>query len=141
MQRITAHEMLMRMAHIAAMRGTCNRKQVGCVIAQDTRVISHGYVGSPPGLPHCLDEGCIIDPRTGGCIRTQHSEMNAIAYAARKGIAIQGSKLYVTLSPCIACAKAIITAGIVEVYYAEEYRDTEPLKYLNQAGVRTCHTE
>jgi dCMP deaminase len=127
--------MLLRMAEISSMRGTCNRKQVGAIIARDTRVISSGYVGSPPGTPHCLDAGCIIGPE-GGCIRTQHAEANAIAFAAKKGIATEGSTLYVTLSPCIACAKLIIAAGIIQVVYITKYRDESGLNYLEAGGVR-----
>jgi deoxycytidylate deaminase len=47
--------MLMEMALVVARRGTCNRKQVGAVIARDGRVISIGYNGAPPGLPHCSE--------------------------------------------------------------------------------------
>lgn len=131
--RISRDQMLMRIARTVAERGTCNRASVGCVIVREGRILSMGYVGSPPGAPHCHDAGCIIDKVTGGCIRTQHAEANAIAWAARCGIAIEGASLYVTLSPCLPCAKMILTAGIQAVYFAEPYRDTSGLDYLSDA--------
>jgi len=135
-ERITVDEMLMRMAETCALRGTCTRKSVGAVIARETRVISTGYVGAPAGMPHCLDVGCLIDPHTGGCIRTLHAEANAIAFAARKGIATEGSTLYTTLSPCLACAKLIVPAGIACVKYSSEYRDKSGVEYLELANIR-----
>ena len=135
LNRMTVDEMLMHVANIIAARGTCNRKSVGAVIARDTRVVSTGYVGSPPGHSHCLDVGCLIDEATGGCIRTQHAEANSIAFAARHGIATEGCSLYTTLSPCLPCAKLILAAGITMVRYEVEYRDTTGVEYLRNAGV------
>lgn len=134
MNRITLDEMLMRMAEITALRGTCKRKSVGAVIARDTRVISTGYVGAPSGMPHCLDIGCDIGSE-GGCIRTLHAESNAIAFAARKGISVEDSVMYITLSPCLPCAKLIVSAGIYRVWYANAYRDDAGVKYLQSAGI------
>lgn len=133
------HDTLMRVAYIMATRGTCNRKQVGAVIAKDTRIISTGYVGSPSGQPHCTEAGCIIGP-DGGCIRTLHAETNAIAFAAKNGLPISGSTLYVTLAPCLPCAKLIVSAGIHEVYYYAEYRDMSGVEYLMTAGVKVCQS-
>lgn len=137
MTRPTIDEVMMQNAWSWSKRGTCNRKQVGAVIAVDTHIVSTGYVGSPPLTPHCIDAGCIIDPTTGGCIRTLHAEVNAIAFAARKGIAIGGGTLYTTLSPCLPCAKLIVAVGIVRVIYADSYRDESGVEYLQNAGVTT----
>lgn len=43
---------------------------------------------------------------------TEHAERNAIYYAARKGIALEGSTLYVDWCPCTDCARGVIQAGI-----------------------------
>lgn len=131
--RLTRDQMLMGIAMIVSNRGTCNRASVGAVIASEGRVVSMGYVGSPPGHPHCHDVGC--DLQNGGCVRTLHAESNAIAYAARKGISTEGCSLYTTLSPCLSCAKLILSAGITEVIYLGEYRDRRPLQYLWQSGI------
>ena len=133
--RIGRDELNMRIAQLMAMRGTCQRGSVGCVITQDGRVVSTGYVGAPAGMPHCPDEGCDMGPN-GGCRTTSHAEAGAIAFAARKGVILEGSTLYVTLSPCETCAKLIINAGIREVYYKEPYRDTSGLELLIVAGLK-----
>lgn len=135
MNRITLDQVLMENAVSWAKRGTCTRKYVGAVIAVETRVVSTGYVGAPHGMPHCLDAGCTLDPVTGGCIRTLHAESNAIAFAARKGISLEGGVLYVTLSPCLPCAKLIIASGIVGVKYLDRYRDTSGVELLQSVGV------
>lgn len=125
--------MLMEMAMTASKRGTCLRRQVGAVIAREGRVLSLGYVGAPAGLPHCRPETC---SKENPCERTIHAEANAIAFAAREGIALDDSVMYCTASPCLHCAKLIINSGIVEVIYFEEYRVTDPINLLRQAGIR-----
>jgi len=130
-ERISRDQMLMEMAIIASKRSTCTRKHVGAIIAIEGRPVSVGYAGAPSGLPHCLEHGCLTGP-DGGCIRTQHAEANAIAFAARKGIATEKATLYTTVSPCLACAKLIINAGIIEVWYLERYRKTEGLDLLSE---------
>lgn len=130
--RIDRHDMLIRMAEIAAMRSTCLRLQVGAVIASEGRVLSIGYNGAPPGLPHCTPETC--NPNS-PCSRTIHAEANSIAFASRYGTGIRGATLYSTHSPCIECAKLIISAGIAAVYFRTPYRDRTPLDLLDQAKV------
>ena len=135
MDRITRTELNMRIAHLIAERSTCTRKKVGCVITTwEGAIITTGYVGSPSGLPHCLEVGCIIGPNC-GCIRTVHAEQSAIAFAAKRGVALEDSILYVTLSPCVSCAMLIINSGIRKVVYAEEYRDISGINTLIQAGI------
>ena len=132
-ERITRDAMLMEMAVAAAKRSTCLRRRVGAIIAKDGRVLSIGYAGSPSGEPHCIDEGCLIGP-DGGCIRTVHAEANAILWAAKHGIRVNGTTMYCTDSPCLACARAIVNAGIAEVKYVREYRILEGLQLFDRAG-------
>jgi dCMP deaminase len=134
--RINRHRMFLDIAEIISGRGTCKRAKVGAVVVREGRILSMGYVGSPPGLPHCIDSDCELGP-DGGCIRTQHAEANAIAWAAREGISIKGGLLYSTMSPCLSCAKLIVMAGIVAVIYEKEYRDTAGIDYLKKCGVPT----
>lgn len=119
--RITRDEMLRQKALLTAQRGTCTRAFVGALIVREGRTISEGYVGSPPGMPHCIDTGCdIVDDH---CTRTTHAEMNALLFAARNGIATQGAEIHITHSPCPVCAKAIITAGIQRVVWSVNRED------------------
>jgi len=71
------------------------------------------------------------------CLRTVHAEANAIAFAARYGIAVEGATLYTSVSPCPDCAKLIINSGIKQVIYYERYRLTEGLDMLEDAGIET----
>lgn len=158
MGRLTRNEMLMSMASVVAQRGTCSRLQVGAVISRDGRIIATGYNGAPAGLPHCNHEldGAIIGRRisdrdgllgepirlgsrsevtTGGCTWAVHAEQNAIAFAARHGLALDRGELHVTHAPCASCARSIINAGIQRVTYTTPYRLTEGVDLLHQAGI------
>lgn len=53
--------------------------------------------------------------------RCLHAEQSAIIGAARAGVSTQNASLYTTTFPCHECAKMIVGAGIVEVYYIEPY--------------------
>ena len=138
MKRLERDELYFGMTFLLAARGTCLRAKVGCVIVRDGRVVSTGYVGSPAGTPHCLDEGCITDS-TGSCIRTVHAEANAIAFAAKVGIKLEGSTLYCTHRPCLSCAKLIVNAGIKEVKYLSRYGSEAGEQLLAAAGVHVKH--
>lgn len=130
--RPTRDDVMMQYASIMATRSTCNRLAVGCVIAQEGRPLSTGYNGPPAGRPHCKHK-----PKSDPCVSAIHAERNAIIWAARKGVAIEGADLYVTHMPCLSCAGDIIQAGISSVWYASAYRDRGGVDLLIDAGV-TC---
>jgi len=132
MERISRHHMLMQMAMTASLRSTCQRKQVGALLAIDGRPISIGYGGAPSHFPHCDESICDL---TKPCTRTVHAEANAIAFAARKGIATEGSALYCTLAPCLDCAKLLINSGVLHVNYLETYRNSDGIILLATAGI------
>jgi dCMP deaminase len=131
--RPTWNEYFMNIAHEVAKRSTCERLSVGAVIVLDKRILTTGYNGSPRGLPHCSEVGCLMD--SGHCIRTLHAEQNAIIQAALHGVITEGATIYVTHQPCFNCAKTIINAGISEIVYDKEYQDDRSLTFLKQAGV------
>ena len=132
--RPTWNEYFMSIAHEVAQRSTCERAQVGAVIVREKRILTTGYNGSPRGLEHCTDVGCLMD--NGHCIRTLHAEQNAIIQAALHGVITEGATIYVTHQPCFICAKTIINAGITEIVYDKEYKDDRSLDFLQQAGVK-----
>lgn len=109
-------ECLMAIAGVWARRSTCRRGAVGCVLA-DLRgvVISSGYNGAPPGLPHCHEVGCRVED--GHCVRATHAEVNAIANAARRGASLDGATLVSTVAPCLRCLYLLISAGVRRVVY------------------------
>jgi dCMP deaminase len=137
-------EYFMRITDIVGSRGTCDRGRSGCVITKDKRIISTGYVGSPIGIAHCDDIGhemhTVTHPdgsQSRHCIRTTHAEQNAIAQAARNGIALEGSALYCKMTPCYTCAKMIINAGIKRVVCEKDYHAGKRSKEIfAEAGIQ-----
>ena len=135
-------EYFMRIAEVVATRANCSRRKVAAVVVSDHRIISTGYNGTPRNVKNCFEGGC---PRCAGkvpsgssleeCICV-HAEQNAICQAAYYGIRLAGSTIYVTISPCLTCAKLIVNAGIREVVYGGEYAFTkQTLKLFKEAGV------
>ncbi len=134
----------MELAEKLALRSHCVKAQVGAVLTKDTRIISLGYNGPPAGTHNCDVEfpleGCARDSK-GSCSLALHAEQNAILYAANNGTIMKGSTLYVTLSPCIACARVIYTVGISKVYYKHSYAQfkglttDEGVDFLKRFGV------
>ena len=120
-------EYFMEIAFQVATRGTCTRRNVGAVVVKDKRIKGTGYNGSPPDLPHCLDENC--EMVEGHCVRCVHAEPNALFECSpdeRKG-----ATLYVTDRPCPECQKLIIASGVSKVVFARDY---EPfIDWLSQA--------
>lgn len=119
--------MLIRIAQIVAERATCGRKSVGAVIAREGRILSTGYNGPAAGMPHCSSDTCTF---TQPCVRSIHAEANAIAFAAKNGVSLEGSTLYLTLSPCVSCAQLIANSGIERVVFEHRYRDTAGFLWL-----------
>jgi len=127
--RPTWNEYFFSIMEAVATRSTCDRGKVGCVIVRDHRILSTGYAGAPPGLPHCDDVGHLMETRatlgnpkgSTHCVRTTHAELNAILYAAKYGISLDGSTLYCKMTPCYNCAMAIIACGIKKVIVKNFY--------------------
>lgn len=136
MSKPSFDEIYMDLAENLAKRSHCVKAQVGAVLTKDTRIVSLGYNGPPAGTHNCdidfVDEGCPRDSK-GSCSLALHAEQNAILYASKNKVSIEGSTLYVTLSPCISCARVIYTMGIKKVYYLNSYADFKGLK--NDEGV------
>jgi len=123
----------MELAAVVAKRSTCNRRAVGCILVKDKRVLTTGYNGSPPGMAHCSEVGCLMVD--GHCVRTIHAEQNAIVQAAVYGVSTLGSTCYVTTTPCVHCAKLLISAGIKRIVYRDEYWEALGRSMLQEAGV------
>jgi dCMP deaminase len=110
----------------------------------DKRIISTGYAGAPAGLKHCDEVGHEMNTvkhedghETRHCVRTTHAEQNAIVTAARFGIKLDGATMYTKMTPCYACAKMIINAGIKRVVCQEDYHAGERTKEVfTEAGVQ-----
>jgi dCMP deaminase len=133
-QRPTWDDYFMSIARIVATRSTCDRLEAGAVLVKNNRIISTGYNGSPPGLPHCNDVGHLMEE--GHCVRTIHAEHNAILQAATiPGASTEGSTMYTLYTFCIHCAKYIVAAGVKRVIYGKVYRNAASMQYLRDAGL------
>jgi len=134
----------MNIVDAVSKRATCDRGRTAVIIVKDKRILTTGYVGSPAGMPHCDEAGHQIkkmvheDGRVSQhCVRTIHGEVNAIALAAKAGIAIDGATLYCKLEPCYNCGKMLVNSGIKRVVCRKRYhaaQDTREL--LKTAGVK-----
>ncbi|HEY0667522.1 MAG TPA: dCMP deaminase family protein [Sphingobacteriaceae bacterium] len=134
----------MNLATELAQRSHCVKAHVGAVLTKDTRIISIGYNGPPAGTHNCDEEwpetGCPRDSRN-SCSLALHAEENAILYATKNGAELEGSTLYITLSPCLPCARLIFSSGIKEVYFKNSYAEykglpsDEGVDFLNRFGV------
>jgi dCMP deaminase len=129
-------------AKLVASRSTCLRRQVGAVMVKDKHILATGYNGTPSGITHCSETGCLRDQlkvpsgeRHELC-RGLHAEQNAIIQAARHGVDISGAILYCTHSPCIICTKMLINSGVRQIIYLAGYPDQMSLGMLNEAGIQ-----
>lgn len=153
------HRLFIKMAELVAEQSTCIRLHVGAVLVKDNRVISIGFNGTPTGQKHCEENFSVIyeqeykdkfatyedfvaskafyDLHGKWSIENElHAEQNAISFAAKNGIATQGASVYVTWSPCVHCAKVIVSAGIKEVFYKNMYdRSQEGIAFLKRNGI------
>ena len=144
-QKPSFDEIYMDLAKNLARKSHCVRAQVGAVLTKETRIVSLGYNGPPSGTHNCDVEwpgaGCPKDSK-GSCSLALHAEQNAILYASKNNVSMEGSTLYVTLSPCISCARVIYTMGIKKVIYLDSYSmykglpTDEGVDFLRKFGVQ-----
>ncbi len=137
MPRTNWENYFMNIAKEVATRSTCERKHVGALIVRDKTILSTGYNGSIRGMPHCDDVGHLMED--GHCVATIHAETNAILQAAKNGVMINGSEIYITASPCWSCFKMIANAGIKKIYYGEFYRDERIFDVAKKIGIELLH--
>jgi len=129
-ERPSWHEIWMAMAHNISRRSYDPRHQVGAIIVtqDNSQVLSLGYNGNYKGGPNEVESEV---PGDSGML---HAEINALLKLDYNNP--KQKAMYVTLSPCRMCAKAIINAGVNEVVYDNEYRETSGLDILRSVGVR-----
>ncbi|UBM59558.1 dCMP deaminase family protein [Marinilongibacter aquaticus] len=149
-QRPDFDDIFMDLAINLAKRSHCVKAQVGAVLTNETRIISIGYNGPPSGTHNCDADfgadGCPRDSK-GSCSLALHAEQNAILYAAKNGGRVEGATMYVTLSPCISCARVIYTMKIKKVFYLHSYAEykgiekDEGVEFLRSFGVEVVKYE
>ena len=122
--RLDWDEYFMSIALLASQRSPCQRLNVGSVIVKENRLISMGYNGFISGAPHISR---IIDNHEQSII---HSEINALADCAKRGVSLANSKIYITHYPCINCFRSIASCNIKEVIYLYDYKNDALVKQL-----------
>lgn len=141
MPRPTWDQYFIDITHLVATRSTCLRRQVGALLVKDRNILATGYNGTPSGITHCDDVGCLRErlkvpsgERHELC-RGLHAEQNAIIQAARHGVNIDGATLYCTTMPCIICTKMLINAGIKRIVFEEGYADELAREMVAEARI------
>lgn len=143
-EKLSWDEYFMKMAELVAIRSSCLHPLTGkgAIVVRDNHVLASGYNGAPRGLQHCTEIGCMRDKlnissgeRTEVC-RGCHSEQNVLVQAARVGVSVLGGTIYTTHQPCTTCAKMIINAGIVKVFYHHPYNDPLSISLFEESDVK-----
>ncbi len=127
-ERLDWNDYFMSIALLASNRSPCTRLKVGCVIVKNNVILSTGYNGFLPGNDHI---SIVIDNHEQA---TVHAEQNAISHAAKNGISIMNSQAYITHYPCLNCFKSLISAGITEIFYLDNYKNNSIIKKLNDSN-------
>jgi len=142
--RMPVDEYYIRMAYLASSRATCARRKVGCVLVDEkNRVLSIGYNGVAPGLPHCTTDPCAGATAESGedlhlCEAT-HAEISAILALSDPRLL---NKMYVTISPCINCVRLLLATSCQEIIYCEDYPHKEAQELWLREGRlirKHCH--
>lgn len=134
-ERIKQYDNLyITVAKEAAKMSHAVRSKVGCVIVKDNNILSYGFNGMPSGMSNVCEDtlpnGELVTKK-----ETLHAELNSVIKAAKQGIEIKGSTVYITLSPCFNCSVILLQVGIKKVVYQEEYRDLSGIDFLRKNGV------
>lgn len=117
MVRPTWNEYFQKLTELTALRSSCKRLSVGCILVRDNRIISQGYNGFLPGCPH---NSYIVNGHEVGTI---HAEQNAIIDCAKRGVSCDCCTAYITHYPCITCCKLLLASGINNIYYINDYNN------------------
>ena len=119
----------MEFAYSISRRSYDPRHQVGAIVVTEdnTQVLAVGYNGNYAGGPN------EVESKTPGESGMLHAEINCLLKMDYNNP--KKKTMYVTLSPCKMCAKAIINSGVAKVMYCETYRDTEGIDLLLESGI------
>ena len=145
LKRPSWDEYFMSLAQVVKSRSNCIRRKVGAVIEKERRIIATGYSGTPSGVENCFDGGCerCTEREEGALERGEekhkciciHAEQNAIIQSAYHGISTKNATMYITVSPCVQCAKMIINSGIKRIICAGRHHEQGALELLKKTGV------
>ena len=130
----------MQMAQSIALHSKAVRKKVGAILVTNHGIVLPGYNGTPSGMDNNCEEDKGYDELTQSQILVTkpeviHAELNCILKAAKEGVSVVDSVVYVTLSPCVQCSAMMIQSGVNRIVFGEQYRDNSGILLLKTAGV------
>lgn len=126
MELIDRKQDLMDLASLIAENSNCISRKVGIIIVKHDNILVSGYNHVHTDLPACTELNC-CPPSDRGCkeslypSRAVHAEVAAIAEASKQGIILKGATAFITLQPCLSCLKLLVSVGIKEIFYKEEF--------------------
>ena len=115
-------------------------RQIGAVLVKNRKIIARSYNQGAPNDNTPYQLGSIRDFFKAGEKQdfspTIHAEQKLISEAAKNGIQLQGTTLYLTHFPCSVCAKLIAYSGIKNLYFSEGASNLDGKKILELVGVK-----
>jgi len=123
------HISYMNIAEEISKRSYAQRLKVGAILVKNNSIISDGYNGMPYGFENLCETNNITN------VEVLHAELNAITKIAKSNQSSEDSTLYVTVSPCLECAKLIIQCGIKNIYFKHRYRILDGVNLLKRANI------
>lgn len=129
-------QIYMQTAQLFATLSKAKRAKVGAILVTNSGTILPGVNGTPAGTCNSCETNNADCTEQVTLPEVIHAELNCILKAAKEGVSVIGSDVFVTLSPCLSCAAMLKQAGIKKVYYREQYRDESGVKYLQDNGVQ-----
>tara|TARA_Y100000310_G_scaffold250238_1_gene256426 strand:- start:316 stop:756 length:441 start_codon:yes stop_codon:yes gene_type:complete len=123
MPRLSKDEYFLKIAEVVSERGTCIRRQVGCVLVNSNdHIVATGYNGVPKNFPHCIDQPCEGSkyPSGEGLDKCEaiHAELNAFLQLRSDDDSLT---MYTTTTPCTACAKVICNSYVKRIVSTSQY--------------------
>lgn len=124
-------EYFKNIVEITASRSSCDRLNVGCLFVKDNRIIAQGYNGYIAGCEH---KKIIQEDKNGNKhnIATIHAEQNTIADCAKRGVSSNDCTAYITHYPCYNCMKLMMSSGIKDIKYINDYKNDVLVKDLSE---------
>lgn len=134
--RLAVDDYFLEMSKLVALRSTCKRRAVGCVLVDSkNHVVATGYNGVPKGFIHCIDAPCTgADAPSGTRLnecKAVHAEMNALLQLQ----STDDLTAYLTVTPCFDCAKVLANSNVIRIVASVWYPQTEVREILDQAHI------
>ena len=124
-------EYFKQITYLVSTRSSCEKLHVGCLFVKDNRIIAQGYNGYIAGCEHKM----VI--RDNHNIGTIHAEQNAITDCAKRGVSCDKCVAYISHYPCFNCMKLMVSCGITEIKYIDDYKNDPLVKDLaNEAKIQ-----